>query len=125
MCVPADDQNPLKTIVRWLSLLAACVVGFLAPVVSAEVDPLEMPYTDVAYTGDETLRDFVARYLKDPDLWPTVLQINKVTSPADLVPGAVLQMPVAQVAAADAALAEALVAIQKATSKGARLFAPQ
>lgn len=125
MCVPADDQNPMKTIMRVLGLLAACVGGTLAPVVSAEVDPLEVPYAEVTYDGDETLRDFVARHLNDPDLWPTVLQINKLTSPADLAPGAVLQMPVAQVAAADAALTEALQAIQKATSEGARLFAPQ
>lgn len=125
MCVPADDQDPKKTIVRWLGLLAACVVEALAPAVSAEVDPLETPYATVAYSGDETLRDFVARHLNDPDLWPTVLKINKLASPADLVPGAALQMPVTQVAAADAALAEALLAIQKATSEGARLFAPK
>ncbi len=122
---PADDQNPMKTIMRWLGLLAACVVGFCVLPVRAEVDPLDTPYLEVAYDGDETLRDFVARHLNDPDLWPTVLKLNNLGSPADLVPGAVLHLPVAQVAAADAALAEALVAIQKATSEGARLFAPQ
>lgn len=91
---------------------------------SAEVDPLNAPYELVPFSGEATLRDFTATYLNDPDLWPTVLRINNLTTAADLVPGAVLQMPVVQVALADEALAASLMAIQKATSEGARLFAP-
>ncbi|WP_127114655.1 FecR domain-containing protein [Shimia sediminis] len=91
----------------------------------AETDELDAPYELVEYSGDETLRDFVARYLNDPDLWPTVLRINQFASPADLSPGVVIQMPVRQVMLADDALATSLVAIQKATAEGARLFAPK
>ena len=92
--------------------------------VSAEIDPLNAPYELLRFSGDTTLRGFVAEHLDDPDLWPTVLRINGLQSVAELRPGAVLQMPVVQVALADEALATSLSAIQKATAEGARLFAP-
>ncbi|WP_165929141.1 FecR domain-containing protein [Shimia isoporae] len=91
---------------------------------SAEVDPLNAPYELVPFSGEDTLRDFTARHLNDPDLWPTVLRINDMASVAELAPGDVLQMPVVQVALADEALALSLAAIQRATAEGARLFAP-
>lgn len=86
---------------------------------------MSAPYQEVLYSGEQNLRDFVALHLKDPDLWPTVLKINHLGSPADLSPGAVLQLPVQQVAYADQALAGSLQAIQNATAQGARLFAPK
>ena len=93
--------------------------------VAAETDEMDAPYELVEYSGNETLRDFVARYLNDPDLWPTVLRINEFASPADLSPGVVIQMPVRQVMLADDALETSLEAIQKANAEGARLFAPE
>ncbi len=108
-----------------LILMALSVLAFSARLpASAETDPLSAPYEKIAFSGEETLRDFVAMHLNDPDLWPTVLKINLLGSPADLVPGAVLDMPVRQVALADDALMVSLNAIQKATAEGARLFAP-
>ncbi len=104
------------------SLIA--VVGFAATA-QETVDPDTLPFEVVRYEGEETLRAFTARHLKDPDLWPTVLKLNQMASPADLRAGSDLQMPVQQVALADDALATSLRAIQKATAEGARLFAPQ
>lgn len=92
---------------------------------TAETDPMDAPYENVRYSGDETLRDFVARYLRDPDLWPAVLKLNELASPADLTPGTMIRMPVRQVNLADDALSASLIAIQKATAEGARLFAPK
>ncbi|WP_204113592.1 FecR domain-containing protein [Shimia biformata] len=91
---------------------------------TAETDPLDTPFEVIEFTGQETLREFVRRHLNDPDLWPTVLRINQLASPADLTPGAMLFMPVTQVALADGALLSSLQAIQSATAQGARLFAP-
>ena len=72
----------------------------------------------------DTIRGVAERYLKDPDLWPQILELSGVGSPAELRPGAELMVPVQQVAAADEALAFSLAAIQKATAEGARIFAP-
>ncbi|WP_299355095.1 FecR domain-containing protein [uncultured Shimia sp.] len=105
-------------------LFPAFVLGG-AGFVSAETDGLDAPYELVEYPSAETLRDFVARHLDDPDLWPTVLKINNVASPADLKPGTIVRMPVTQVRLADDALSTSLDAIQQATAEGARLFAPQ
>lgn len=103
--------------------LPVLLIGNTSPA-AGEADPMDAPYEVVEFSGDETLRDFVARYLRDPDLWPTVLKLNKLASPADLTPGLVMQMPVRQVSLADDALSASLIAIQKATAEGARLFAP-
>ena len=104
-------------------VVARALVGALAGTVAcaATVDgPLE---TVVLQDGD-TLRGVAERYLKDPDLWPQILELSGVGSPSDLRPGTRLLVPVVQVAAADESLAVSLVAIQKATAEGARLFAP-
>ncbi|MBB97454.1 MAG: hypothetical protein CML68_23000 [Rhodobacteraceae bacterium] len=85
---------------------------------------LDAPPETVEFTDTDTLRGIVERYLHDPDLWPTVLKINGIASPADLVPGITLQLPVGQVLATDEALVASLQAIQLATAEGARIFAP-
>lgn len=125
MLTPAEYRRHIGNWTFRAALWASCLTVWVGHIAVAEVDPLEAPFEAVAYTGDDTLRDFVALHLNDPDLWPAVLTLNKLASPAELVPGTVLQLPVAQVAAADAALADALAAIQKATTEGARLFAPE
>lgn len=66
----------------------------------------------------------MAQYLRDPDLWPTVLSLNDFASPVDLVPGITLKMPPKQVEAADAALSQSLEAIEAAIAEGAQIFAP-
>ncbi len=87
-------------------------------------DPMDAPMQVVTWGEDDTIRDVVGKYLSDPDLWPVVLSLNGVSSPADLRPGATLLLPVQQVAAADGALGTSLKAIQKANAEGARIFAP-
>lgn len=82
------------------------------------------PMPEFEFRDGDTLRDMVARHLQDPDLWPVVLALNEITSPALVVPGVRLRMPVAQVRAADAALKGALDVIQKANAEGAQIFAP-
>jgi Glucodextranase, domain B/FecR protein len=90
----------------------------------AETDPMEAPLQVVQFGEQDTLRGVVGNYLKDPDLWPTVLALNNIASPADLTPGTELRLPVRQVFAADEALLASLKAIQKANAEGARIFAP-
>lgn len=79
---------------------------------------------NITFTSADTIRDFVGLHLGDPDLWPYVLELNQIASPADLRPGDVLAMPVKQVRAADNALQKALDSIQSATAEGAQVFAP-
>lgn len=60
-----------------------------------------MPIVEFGET--DTLRGVVETYLQDPDLWPVVLVLNNIASPALVVPGVQLRMPVEQVRAADLA----------------------
>ncbi|WP_263827655.1 FecR domain-containing protein [Ruegeria aquimaris] len=95
-----------------------------AVVAATQTDALDAPMEIVTFGPDDTIRGVVEKYLRDPDLWPTILALNGIASPADLRPGVKLQLPVRQVFAADEALLGSLQAIQKANSEGARIFAP-
>lgn len=109
-----------------LGLLVLATIG-VAVVVSpvwAQDGDLDAPLTEVTFRETDTIRGVVGEYLRDPDLWPTVLAMNGIASPADLMPGTVLKLPVEQVAAADSALHASLQAIQAANSEGAQIFAP-
>jgi len=86
--------------------------------------PVEGPLETVVFEAGDTIRGVAERYLKDADLWPQILELSGLASPAELAPGARLMVPVQQVAAADEALAFSLAAIQRATAEGARIFAP-
>lgn len=99
------------------SLLAATPLTLHAQDSTARMPEFE-------FKAGDTLRGLVARHLQDPDLWPVVLALNEISSPAQVVPGVRLRMPVEQVRAADAALKTALDAIQKANAEGAQIFAP-
>lgn len=113
-----DERRFLRLIVERTALFAvAAHLAFAAPV--------EGPLETVVFADGDTLRGVAERYLKDADLWPQILELSGVASPTDLRPGTKLLVPVVQVAAADEALAVSLVAIQKATAEGARLFAPR
>jgi len=107
--------------------LVICVFGALhifALAAAAQSRNLNAPLEKVAFASDDTLRSFVDRHLGDPDLWPYVLQLNNITSPAEVRGGVILALPVQQVRAADAALKQALDVIQDATAQGAQVFAP-
>ncbi|WP_297975570.1 FecR domain-containing protein [uncultured Amaricoccus sp.] len=93
----------------------------MAPALAA---PVEGPLESVVFGPGDTIRGVAERYLRDADLWPQILELSGIASPADLRPGLALKVPVQQVAAADEALAFSLAAIQKATAEGARIFAP-
>ena len=97
------------------------VLALAAPALAA---PVEGPLESVVFEAGDTIRGVAERYLKDADLWPQILELSGIASPAELRPGVALQIPVMQVAAADEALAFSLAAIQKATAEGARIFAP-
>ncbi len=71
----------------------------------------------------QSLRELAQQYLGDPDLWTAILRANNLSSITDAKPGVILTIPVAQIARADHALADALAAIQAATKEGARLLA--
>ena len=104
--------------------VAALCAALIAAAAGAETDPMEAPPELVRFSEGDTIRGIVGEYLRDPDLWPVVLAINDIASPAELVPGVQLALPVGQVFAADSALLTSLQAIQKATAEGARIFAP-
>jgi hypothetical protein len=110
-----------------LVLFAAHFVGLPAYAQTdlAALANLNAPLEIVRFGETDTLRDFVGEYLGDPDLWPYVLQLNRIASPADVRPGLTLSLPVQQVRAADSALLESLQAIQSATAEGAQVFAPR
>ena len=110
---------------RFSALLAVCAaLAGGVPAAQAEIDPLDAPPERVMFAEGDTIRGIVGTYLSDPDLWPVVLALNNIASPADLVPGIELALPVRQVFAADSALMASLQAIQRATAEGARIFAP-
>ncbi|PKP63730.1 MAG: hypothetical protein CVT86_04470, partial [Alphaproteobacteria bacterium HGW-Alphaproteobacteria-8] len=97
----------------------------LLTVASAAAAPVvEGPLTEVRFEIGDTIRSVAERHLKDPDLWPQILELSGVASVTDLRPGVVLRVPEVQVASADAALAGALYAIQAANAEGAQVFAP-
>lgn len=109
--------------------LAFCAVALMCCVLmpaslAAQSGDLDAAPEEVVFTENDTIRGIVAQYLRDPDLWPTVLRLNDIASPAALVPGTTLKMPVKQVEAADAALSQSLEAIQAANAEGAQIFAP-
>ena len=72
----------------------------------------------------QSLRGIAEEYLGDPDLWMEILRANDLDSITDVQPGIQLEIPVTQISNANRALEESLQAIAKATSEGARLFAP-
>lgn len=99
-------------------------VVFVTEYAVAETDPMDAPLEDVLFGENDTIRGVVGQHLRDPDLWPAILALNEIASPADLRPGMILRLPVKQVFAADKALLQSLAAIQKANAEGARIFAP-
>jgi Glucodextranase, domain B/FecR protein len=109
---------------RWAMALVVFLLFSPGPVI-AERDPLDAPLQVEQYGENDTIRDFVARHLRDPDLWPVILALNNIDSPADLTANMLLRLPVRQVMAADDALSASLHAIQNATAEGARIFAPK
>lgn len=109
---------------RCLIIAAFLTVGAM-PAFAQNRSDLDAPLETVVFTPRDTLRGIVAEHLNDPDLWPYVLELNAISSPAAVVPGTELRMPVKQVRAADAALAQSLAAIQRANAEGAQVFAPE
>ncbi|WP_299611171.1 FecR domain-containing protein [uncultured Tateyamaria sp.] len=104
---------------------AVCAAASALSAVAQDRSDLNAPLETVVFTASDTLRGVVAEHLNDPDLWPYILELNAIRSPASVVPGTELRMPVKQVRAADAALAESLAAIQRANAEGAQVFAPE
>lgn len=106
------------------AVLLVCAWALLMPAYAQSRADLDAPLETVVFASGDTLRGIVAEHLNDPDLWPYILELNAISSPAAVVPGTELRMPVKQVRAADAALAESLAAIQRANAEGAQVFAP-
>lgn len=107
-----------------LAIFTVGLVHIFALPAAAQARNLNAPLEKIAFAADDTLRGFVDRHLGDPDLWPYVLQLNNIGSPADVRDGVILALPVQQVRAADAALKHSLDIIQNATAQGAQVFAP-
>lgn len=121
--MPVTSKRLIR-VPRWLHrVILMALVAIPAPAI-AETDQLDAPMVTIEFGETDTLRGLVGRYLNDPNLWPVVLRLNNIASPADLIPGMALSLPVQQVLAADSALNASLAAIQKANAEGAQIFAP-
>lgn len=122
MVRPVIFANPMRAV---MAAMVGCTMLLVSSgAIDAEVDPMEAPFEHVRFDEADTLRGLVGKYLHDPDLWPLVLALNNIASPADLRPGTELALPVRQVTVADQALMNSLHDIQAATAEGARIFAP-
>ncbi|MGF1660480.1 MAG: FecR domain-containing protein [Rubrimonas sp.] len=99
---------------------AAAAIAALGAAAAVVDGPLEQ----VRFEPGDTIRAIAERHLKDPDLWPQILELSGLESVAALRPGTILRVPAVQVAAADAALSASLAAIQTANAEGAQVFAP-
>ncbi|MGF1501931.1 MAG: FecR domain-containing protein [Paracoccaceae bacterium] len=98
----------------------------LSPAAQTDAGPTEVEAViEVEVREGDTIRGLSETYLSDPDLWPQILELSGLSSVVEVRPGAVLRIPVGEVQSADAALGQALQAIQGATAEGARLFAPE
>jgi len=124
LTLPIFNSQPRLRSRLSAALVCVAVSIFAVTPVVGEVDPLDAPLEVVRFGEEDTIRGLVGKYLSDPDLWPTVLALNGIASPAELVPGIELLLPVKQVFAADSALVASLEAIQRANAEGARIFAP-
>jgi hypothetical protein len=99
-------------------VIAGSLLAWHGSVAVAAADPVV-----VRLEEGQSLRDLAEQYLGDPDLWTEILRANDLAV-SDVRPGIEIAIPVAQIAAAERALQEALELIQNATLEGARLFAP-
>ena len=60
------------------------VLALSAPALAASV---EGPLETVVFDPGDTMRGVAERYLKDADLWPQILELSGVASPAESRPG--------------------------------------
>lgn len=114
----------VRHILRGLVFAGAFASGLAVQPALSQSRSATLEFENITFTSSDTIRDFVGQHLGDPDLWPYVLELNKIATPADLRPNDTLKMPVKQVRAADQALKQALNTIQTATAEGAQVFAP-
>lgn len=122
-CMTVGGGNVRSGLLGWVLRWLPATVLLVAPSAFAVVE-IDGPLTTVRVEPGQSIRDLAALYLKDPDLWPQIIELSGLGSVVDVRPGIELKVPVVQVAAADDALATSLVSIQKATAEGARIFAP-
>ena len=71
---------------RGLGLLLAGSMAMAAPV--------EGPLETVTFQAGDTIRGVAERFLKDPDLWPQILELSGIATPAALKAGDALKVPV-------------------------------
>lgn len=109
----------------WVRRCSACAAAAVLSLSIGSPAIAQQSFESIVFTSDTTLREFVGLHLGDPDLWPYVLELNRIADPADLKVNSTLRMPVKQVRAADEALSLSLKAIQNATAEGAQVFAPR
>jgi len=74
---------------------------------------------------NQSIRDISKKYLNDPDLWTDILTANHLTSAHEIKPGIQLIIPIRDIETAHNLLQLSQEAIKKATSQGARIFAPR
>lgn len=77
----------------------------------------------VIISKGQSIRDLAKTWLNDPDLWMDILRANNLESAHEVRPGMKLMIPVKMILRTRAALDQSGVAIGKATSAGARIFA--
>ena len=106
--------------------LAACVItvtGFLFFIF--EIRPAlsdEQKMLSIVFREGQTLRSVANEYLGDPNLWPEILRVNKLTSINQIQPGVKLKIPANEISLANTAIESALLMIQKATESVYQAF---
>ncbi len=101
---------------RAFSLAALLALLFLTA-------PLDAQQVEV--TAKDTIRSLAKQYLGNPDLWPAILHANRFDSAAEVTPGEIINIPVAEFKRSEEALKQAEEAIREATEAGARLLATE
>ncbi len=81
------------------------------------------PQTVIVQQG-ENARNLAEKYLGNSNLWPEILKVNNLNSPADIKAGMQLTLPASQIKAADTEINKALAKMQEATAAGARILVP-
>ena len=77
--------------------ILAQAVGCAVVLVAAKLAlaaPVEGPLESVVFAPGDTIRGVAERYLKDADLWPQILELSGIASPAELRAGVELKIPV-------------------------------
>ncbi len=80
--------------------------------------------TQIVVEQGQNVRNLAQKHLGNPNLWPEILRVNQLKSPADVKPGMTLKLPDRIITKANDELETTQKTIDEATKAGAKIFAP-